>query len=80
VCEENLPRCARPHPFKNANQTEETEKAPFLVVKRIREAILDKVFQPGDHRERSNWRRSSKSAAHPFAKRWLPWKKKARSL
>jgi DNA-binding GntR family transcriptional regulator len=39
----------RQTPLKNANQTEETEKAPFLVVKRIREAILDKVFQPGDH-------------------------------
>jgi DNA-binding GntR family transcriptional regulator len=34
---------------KNANETQETEKAPFLVVKRIREAILDEVFKPGDH-------------------------------
>jgi DNA-binding GntR family transcriptional regulator len=34
---------------KNANETLETEKAPFLVVKRIREAILDGVFKPGDH-------------------------------
>jgi DNA-binding GntR family transcriptional regulator len=40
------------HPLpssKNANATEETEKAPFLVVKRIREGILDEVFKPGDH-------------------------------
>jgi DNA-binding GntR family transcriptional regulator len=34
---------------KNANETQETEKAPFLVVKRVREAILDEVFKPGDH-------------------------------
>jgi DNA-binding transcriptional regulator YhcF (GntR family) len=34
---------------KNANETLETEKAPVLVVKRIREAILDEVFKPGDH-------------------------------
>jgi hypothetical protein len=31
-------------PAKNANETQETEKATFLVVKRIREAILDEVF------------------------------------
>src|SRR5258708_12059368 len=34
---------------KNANQTQEPEKVPFLVAKRIREAILDEVFKPGDH-------------------------------
>jgi len=32
----------------NANQTQDTEKAPFLVVKRVREAIPDETFQPGD--------------------------------
>jgi DNA-binding GntR family transcriptional regulator len=36
-------------PRKNSTQTVETEKATFLVVKRIREAILDEVFKPGDH-------------------------------
>jgi DNA-binding GntR family transcriptional regulator len=36
-------------PSKNANETEETEKVTFLVVKGIREAILDEVFKPGDH-------------------------------
>jgi DNA-binding GntR family transcriptional regulator len=36
-------------PPKNANETQETEKAPSLVVKRIRESILDEVFKPGDH-------------------------------
>ena len=36
-------------PRKNSNKTQETEKATFLVVKRIREAILDEVFKPGDH-------------------------------
>jgi DNA-binding GntR family transcriptional regulator len=39
----------QPSPPKNANETQETEKVPFLVVKRIREAILDGVFKPGDH-------------------------------
>ena len=35
-------------PRKNSNEAQETEKAPLLVVKRIREAILDEVFKPGD--------------------------------
>jgi DNA-binding GntR family transcriptional regulator len=39
----------KPAPPKNITETEETEKAPLLVVKRIREAILDEVFKPGDH-------------------------------
>jgi DNA-binding GntR family transcriptional regulator len=30
------------------NEDPETAKAPFLVVKRIREAILDETFKPGD--------------------------------
>jgi DNA-binding GntR family transcriptional regulator len=34
---------------KNANQIQETEKVPFIVAKKIREAILDEVFKPGDH-------------------------------
>jgi len=38
----------QPSPRKNSNETQETEKATFLVVKRIREAILDEVFKPGD--------------------------------
>src|SRR6516164_10267807 len=36
-------------PAKNSNETQETEKAPFLVDRRIREGILDEVFKPGDH-------------------------------
>jgi len=39
----------QPSPPKNTSETQKTEKAPFLVVKRIREAILDGVFKPGDH-------------------------------
>ena len=39
----------QPSPPENANETQETEKVSFLVVKRIREAILDEVFKPGDH-------------------------------
>jgi DNA-binding GntR family transcriptional regulator len=38
-----------PSPPKDENETQESEKAPFLVVKRVREAILDEVFKPGDH-------------------------------
>jgi DNA-binding GntR family transcriptional regulator len=39
----------KPSTRKNVNEKLETEKAPTLVVKRIREAILDEVFKPGDH-------------------------------
>jgi DNA-binding GntR family transcriptional regulator len=39
----------QPSPAKNANETQETEKVPFVVAKKIREAILDEVFKPGDH-------------------------------
>jgi DNA-binding GntR family transcriptional regulator len=38
----------QPSPHKNTDQTQETEKVPFFVAKRIREAILDEVFKPGD--------------------------------
>ena len=48
LVEEILPM-RQPSPPKNSNKTEETEKATFLVIKRIREAILDEVFKPGDH-------------------------------
>jgi len=34
---------------KNANQMQEIEKVSFVVAKRIRDAILDEVFRPGDH-------------------------------
>ncbi len=34
---------------KIANQMLEAEKVPFVVAKKIREAILDEVFKPGDH-------------------------------
>ena len=40
---------SKPSTYKNANERPETEKVPTLVVKRIREAILDEVFKPGDH-------------------------------
>jgi DNA-binding GntR family transcriptional regulator len=35
-------------PYKNLDQAPEAEKVPVVVVKRIREAILDEVFKPGD--------------------------------
>jgi DNA-binding GntR family transcriptional regulator len=37
-----------PAAHKNADQAPGAEKAPFVVAKRIREAILDEVFKPGD--------------------------------
>jgi len=37
----------KPSTRKNANERPEIEKAATLVVKRIREAILDEVFKPG---------------------------------
>jgi DNA-binding GntR family transcriptional regulator len=39
----------RPSLRKNANETQDTDKVPFLVVKGIREAILDEAFKRGDH-------------------------------
>jgi DNA-binding GntR family transcriptional regulator len=31
------------------SETPESQKVPFLLLQRIREAILDEMFQPGDH-------------------------------
>jgi len=33
---------------KDANQSEESAKASSIVIQKIREAILDEVFKPGD--------------------------------
>jgi DNA-binding GntR family transcriptional regulator len=33
---------------KTVENIQEPEKAPFLIVKRIREGILDELFKPGD--------------------------------
>jgi DNA-binding GntR family transcriptional regulator len=38
----------QPSSHKRGSETPESQKVPFLLVKRIREAILDEVFQPGD--------------------------------
>jgi len=37
-----------PSPHKHLSETPESQKVPFLLVKSIREAILDEVFRPGD--------------------------------
>ena len=34
--------------LKPGSETPESQKVPFLLVKRIREAILDETFKPGD--------------------------------
>jgi DNA-binding GntR family transcriptional regulator len=39
---------SKPSNRKNANERPEAEKVPFVVAKRIREAILDEIFKPGD--------------------------------
>jgi len=49
LVEENSASMRQSTPRKKSNKTQETEKATFQVVKRIREAILDEVFKPGDH-------------------------------
>jgi DNA-binding GntR family transcriptional regulator len=38
----------QPTAHKNTDQAPDAEKVPFVVAKRIREAILDEVFKPGD--------------------------------
>jgi DNA-binding GntR family transcriptional regulator len=38
----------QPTAHTNADQAPDAEKVPFAVVKKIREAILDEVFKPGD--------------------------------
>jgi hypothetical protein len=49
LVEENSASMSKPSTRKNANERPETEKVPILVIKRIREAILDEVFKPGDY-------------------------------
>jgi hypothetical protein len=39
---------SKPSTRNSGNERTENEKVPTLVVKRIREAILDEVFKPGD--------------------------------
>src|SRR5260221_1646088 len=39
----------QPTAHKNTDQAPDSEKVPFVVVNKIREAILDEVFRPGDH-------------------------------
>jgi DNA-binding GntR family transcriptional regulator len=38
----------QPPSHKRGSETSESQKVPLLLAKRIREAILDEVFQPGD--------------------------------
>ena len=58
---------------KSTNQMQETEKVPFVVAKRIREAILGEVFKPGDRLteaelvEKFEVSRSPIRATDPFA-------------
>ena len=60
---------------KNANQTQEAEKAPFLVVKRIREAILDEIFKPGDHLGEVELAEKFKVSRSPVREAWLALEK-----
>src|SRR6516164_1632464 len=45
---ETLPPVRQPLTSENANEAQKAGKAAFLVVKKIREGILDEVFKPGD--------------------------------
>jgi DNA-binding GntR family transcriptional regulator len=60
---------------KNANQTQEAEKAPFLVVKRVREAILDEIFKPGDHLGEVELAEKFKVSRSPVREAWLALEK-----
>src|SRR6516165_3270790 len=60
---------------KNANETQETEKAPFLVVKRVREAILDGIFKPGDHLGEVELAEKFKVSRSPVREAWLALEK-----
>ena len=42
-------RLRQPSRSENANEEQGTEKVPLLLIRRIREAILDEVYKPGDH-------------------------------
>jgi DNA-binding GntR family transcriptional regulator len=74
--------CVVPKPStrKNANESPETEKVPILVVERMREAILDEVFRPGDHLAEVDLAEKFTSAGRLSARRSSPWKRKARPL
>jgi DNA-binding GntR family transcriptional regulator len=65
----------QPSPPKNANETEESEKAPLLVVKRIREAILDEIFKPGDHLGEAELAAKFKVSRSPVREAWLALEK-----
>ena len=65
----------QPSPPKNANETEESEKAPSLVVKRIREAILDEIFKPGDHLGEAELAAKFKVSRSPVREAWLALEK-----
>ena len=42
-------RMRQPSRPENANEEHGAEKVPLLLVRRIREAILDELYKPGDH-------------------------------
>jgi DNA-binding GntR family transcriptional regulator len=65
----------QPLPPKNTNETQEVEKAPFLVVKRVREAILEGIFKPGDHLGEVELAEKFKVSRSPVREAWLALEK-----
>jgi hypothetical protein len=80
LVEENSASISKPSTRKNANERPETEKVPILAIKRIREAILDEVFKPGDHFREVDLAENLEVSQWPSARCLSPWNKKARPL
>jgi hypothetical protein len=59
--------------LKNASEG----KVPLLIVKRIRQAILDEVFKPGDHLGGGQISREIRSQPVAGFAKPLLWKRKA---
>ena len=61
------------------NDEQETEKAPFLVVKKIRDALLDETFKPGDRLPESELGKMFNVSRSPVREALLALEKEARS-
>ena len=65
-------------PYKNLDQAPDAEKVPVVVVKRIREAILDEVFKPGDRLTEAELVEKFEVSRSPVREALLGLEKKAR--
>ena len=70
----------QPSPPKRGSDTLESDKVPFLLVKRIREAILDEVFQPGDRLIEVDLAERFEISRQPVREALIALEKEGRSL